>query len=259
MRQFIPYEINHLIKFGFDPFEVSKTADEYIPVEYITEKAEFYGNIFEVNKNTLIPRIETEQLINIGLELVDKKNIVFTDIGTGSGAIAISFAKQLLENSQSFEGYLSDSSDSAILIAKKNIDTLFSPLHQNCFTNKIKNSQLKIIKSDLLEHYPKNKLFNIIFANLPYIPSSRINKLNSSVKDYEPLAALDGGMDGLNLIRKLLSKAEKYLTKDGYLLLEVDDTHDEKKSEEFKDKWKIEVRRDLNEKIRFWICEAIIP
>jgi len=258
MRKFTPVEINHLIKFGFDPFEVAKTASDNIPVEYITGKAEFYGNVFNVNQNVLIPRVESEKLLDIALEFVKNnlKNpiISFADIGTGSGCIGISFASELKRRGILFEGYLSDIYDDAIKVTKQNVDNILSPKHQNCFTNKVGNSQLKIIKSNLFENYPKNKNFDIIFANLPYIPTSRIKNLDKSVKDFEPILALDGGIDGLEYIRRLLNVASTKLKEKGIVILEVDDTHDESKVKEFQSEWDTKVKRDLNGKVRYWLC-----
>lgn len=257
MRRLTPYETNHLIKFGLDPFKIDESVDKSIPVEYITGKAEFNDQIFNVNNKVLIPRVETEELIKIALDKIKNNKIDFADVGTGSGAIGISFALKLLEKQIPFDGYLSDISEKALEVTKLNVDEIFEPKHLNCFTNQIENSKLKVIKSDLLNDYPQGKKFDIIFANLPYIPTERINQLNSSVKDYEPKIALDGGADGLDLIRKLLSQAKTKIKENGLILLEVDDTHDEGKTKEYNSQWEIEIKTDLNNKIRFWICHPL--
>ena len=115
---------------------------------------------------------------------------------------------------------------------------------------------MKTFRSDLLSDISAQK-FDLILANLPYIPSSRIAKLDPSVRDYEPHLALDGGEDGLKFIRKLSDQAPYYLNLNGTLLLEVDDTHDEKVAEDFSGNWDIEIRSDQNHKIRYWICKSI--
>src|SRR5690606_18981440 len=104
--------------------------------------------------------------------------------------------------------------------------------------------------------YPPEK-FDVIFANLPYIPTDRIHKLPVSVRGYEPLSALDGGVDGLEFIRKLLNSAKKYLNKGGVIILEVDDTHTIRHTKEFEKEWNIEVKNDYNGKNRFWIARSI--
>jgi release factor glutamine methyltransferase len=245
MRQFTPVEINHLTKFGFDPELLSISVEESIPVEYISGKAEFRGRNFEVNRDVLIPRIETEDLVDIGLtSIINQESISFADIGCGSGAIGLSFALELKERDIKFRGVLSDISLKALEIAKKNIKSLFG-----------ETKNIEVIESDLFSNF-KDEKFNIIFANLPYIPTSNINDLQDSVKNYEPHLALDGGEDGLNLIRKLLNSAKKFLTNDGVLLLEVDDTHID--PGEFETEWDIKKRNDTNGFNRFWICRVLV-
>lgn len=253
-RKFTPIEINHLLKYGFDPSRVTDNR----PVEYITCFAEFYGREFKVNKNVLIPRIETEDIIDLARLKIkgQKEKILFADIGTGSGAIGITFAAELIRIGQHFEGYLSDVSKAAISIAKYNSKNILNSINENCFTGKLTpESKIKIINSNLLENYPKTKQksFDLIIANLPYIPSSRINELDNSVKDYEPHNALDGGSDGLLYIRKLLSQAKNFLKPKGFIILEVDDSHTS--SQEFEKDWDIEIRSDQFEKNRFWILQ----
>ena len=250
MRKLNPYETNLLIKYGLDPVEASKTIDDYIPIEYIVRVGMFYENEFYVTSNTLIPRVETEFLIELGLKYVidSKKSVVtFADVGTGSGAIGIAFALELFKRKMNFKAILSDNSDGALKVAEKNLKEY----------NKILDTKLniRIIKAHLMKLYPIDK-FDIVFANLPYIPSKRIPKLPQSVRNYEPITALDGGDDGLLHIRELLSHANKCLAKDGLLMLEVDDSHTLIATREFKDDWDIEIKNDFNGKNRFWICKA---
>ncbi len=247
-RKLTPYETNLLIKYGFDPVKIAAKIDRNIPIEYVTKIGEFFENEFYLTKNTLIPRVETEFLIEIGLKFVcDSKlrSVKFCDVGTGSGAIGLSFAIELQKRNISYQGILSDISDGALKVAKKNLE-------EYC---KIYGTKLPIrtVKSDLFRFYPKEK-FDIIFANLPYIPTARIPNLPISVREFEPISALDGGNDGLEQIRKLLNSADKYLEKKGIIIMEVDDIHNKKTASEFSDNWFIEVKIDYNGRNRFWLA-----
>ncbi len=269
-RKFNTYEFNWLIKHGVDPTKLDLKKVGSTPVEYLVEKAEFYGREFVVNKNVLIPRVETEGMIKIAIDHLTpselrsdfpllqervaqhkRRRVRWADIGTGSGCIGITFALELEKLGINYEGYLSDKSEKALAIARQNKETL-AP-----------NSNIEIFKSDLLEGYSKlearNSRLDIIFANLPYIPSNRIKKLDSSVKDFEPKKALDGGKDGLKYIKKLLEQAPKYLAGNGIVILEVDDSHDELQatSHELRN-WKLQVLNDENKKVRFWVCRQSV-
>ncbi len=255
-RKFTTPELNALLKNKIDPESI--TDDK--PVEYILGKAEFYGRNFIVNENVLIPRIETEELVKIALEKVQTLNpvssniITFADVGTGSGAIGITLALELMRIGQSFKGYLSDISERALTIAKQNANQLINQDKLISSNDHLSShSNFEFITSNLLENYPKSeqKSFDIILANLPYIPSTRLNQLDKSVKDYEPHLALDGGEDGLFLIRALLEQAKVFLRTGGFILLEVDDTHDN--ATEFESDWTIQVIEDSFNKTRFWL------
>lgn len=257
MRKLTPTETNHLIKHGKDPFE---KIDSEIPVEHLTGKGEFYGRDFTVSKYTLIPRVETEQLIDLALSEIDLRankysKVTFADIGTGTGAIGITMALELEKRIIPYDGYISDISKEALQIAEGNAREFLIERRVHCFINQKDESTLQLINSDLLTDYRSVK-FDLIIANLPYIPSSRINELSSSVKDFEPHLALDGGIDGLQYIKKLLEQAPNYLNTSGIVLLEVDDTHLKEKTLEFKD-WNIEVLKDESEKNRFWKCMRV--
>lgn len=162
------------------------------PWEYISGKTEFRGHNFIVNRDVLIPRIETEQIVDIAKEkLSGIKNIV--DIGTGSGCIAISLAKEL-ENTLPI--YAIDISKKALYIAQDN--------------TKLNNVEERIIfkQNNLL----KGLAFEsptLYIANLPYIPTNMYNKLDSSVHDFEPKLALEAGDDGLKYYRELFAQIPK--------------------------------------------------
>ncbi|MCA9381407.1 peptide chain release factor N(5)-glutamine methyltransferase [Candidatus Dojkabacteria bacterium] len=239
MRKLSAYEINQLNKHEIDPYSLDLDSIGDKPVEYITGFAEFYGRDFIVNENTLIPRIETERIIDLAFENLSEGKVNFIDIGTGSGAIGITFAKELEKREIDYSGILSDNSEESLAVAKQNVE-------------KLKAYGLQLTASNLLRNV-EHTTYNVILANLPYIPTSRIPNLTSSVKDFEPISALDGGEDGLDLIRKLIYSASAYLDKNGVIILEVDDTHTHKFAEEFIG-WDIEIFTDLNGKNRFWVC-----
>ncbi|MFS8130446.1 MAG: HemK/PrmC family methyltransferase [Candidatus Dojkabacteria bacterium] len=260
MRKFSVKETNHLIKHGFDPFKLTKEIDSEVPVEHITSKGEFYGRDFRVNKYTLIPRIETEELIDLALDVINNRankysKVTFADVATGSGIIGITFALELEKRLIAYDGYLSDISNAALKVAEDNARNFLIERKTHCFINQKDESSLQLIESDLLDNFHNIKL-DLIVSNLPYIPRERISSLSSSVKDFEPLIALDGGIDGLEYIRKLLHQAAKFLNGKGTIILEVDDLHSKEKTDEFS-AWSIEVRLDQNEKNRFWICTLL--
>ncbi len=245
-RKLTAYEINHLNKFGVDPYSLDLNEIKEKPVEYITGFSEFYGRTFIVNNYTLIPRIETERIIDIALEFIKSngtEKVNFLDLGTGSGVIGITLAKELEKRNIKYSGTLSDFSEKALSIAEENIKT-----------HKV---LLKTAQSDLFKNI-QHESYDIILSNLPYVPSSRIPTLNSSVKDYEPLIALDGGEDGLSVIRKFINQMPSFLDKNGVAILEVDDTHDSKLASEFSFGFDIEVFKDINNKNRFWIVRRNI-
>ncbi len=284
-RKLSPRELNLLFKNKIDPTQID-LSQKNKPIEYIINKAEFRNNSFFVNKYSLIPRIETEKIIDIALKhlknrkIKTNKKILFSDIGTGSGCIGISFALELIKQKLNFQAFLSDKSIQALKVAQKNADTFLNkscniifdkylPKQENKPINNTHiNNQLIIFKSNLMDNYSKfkNIKFNYIFANLPYIPTKRINQLNSSVKDFEPISALNGGKDGFKLYKNLFIKVDKFLKKDGLFIIEVDDIHNKaflksllskSKNPETFFKWKIEIIKDINQKIRFWKCKLI--
>ncbi len=212
------YEQTHLARFG----QANISIEEYgeTPVEYITGKAEFCGHVFTVNENTLIPRVESEQLVDLvvqqTLTLPTNTTLHIIDVGTGAGAIGLSVYLQLFSQRPHTKLWLTDISESALKIAQKNTQALLSPAQQQ---------QVQIGVSDLMSSISLNVTFDIIIANLPYIPSQRIQALDPSVIDFEPHLALDGGPEGLTLIHQLLKQAPNFLTSSGKVFLEIDHTH----------------------------------
>ena len=262
-RIFTPYERAQLMKHNVSDFDLEKMSGELgerfldIPVEYITGFCEFRKNDFQVNSYTLIPRIETEEIIEIGLKFVTsilennlgKNQVAFADIGTGSGIIGITFAKELQEKGIDFTGFLSDVSPNALAVARQNAKRILGE-------KEIEENKLVLLESSLFEKFssinPEVK-FDIIFANLPYIPSGNMKSLDSSVKDFEPVSALDGGVDGLDLIRNLLNQVTVFFNEEGVIILEVDDSH--KDTTEFLAHWNVEIRKDSFGNNRFWLLK----
>lgn len=175
-----------------------------IPLQYITGRQEFMKLNFLVTKEVLIPRPDTEILVEEVIKLANNiNNPVILDLCTGSGAIAISCAKYI-KNTQI---YATDISTKAIDIAKKNAKF-----------NGVKNN-IEFIESNLFSKI-KDQKFDIIVSNPPYIETDTIKTLSKEVQN-EPRIALDGGKDGLAFYRKIAENAYKFLNRQGYLCLEI--------------------------------------
>ena len=173
------------------------------PMAYILEKKGFWKNNFIVDRNTLIPRPETELLIELVSKKFKNKDIFILDVGTGSGCIILS----LLEELKSIRGVGIDISKKAIEIAKKN-----AKMYKNF-------KRIKFLNRDINQIY--NKKFDLIISNPPYISTHQIKNLSEDIKRYEPRIALNGGNDGLDVFRKVIYKSKSILKKDGILALEI--------------------------------------
>lgn len=175
------------------------------PLQYITGSQEFMSLNFAVGPEVLIPRQDTEILVEFVIEFVGRKeNISILDIGTGSGCIAISLASYI--KGSHVLGV--DISKEALEIARKNA--------QNCGVE----DRVDFIESNLFEKVPTQK-FDIIVSNPPYIPNRVIGTLDRQVKDFEPKIALDGGEDGLDFYRRIVKESVDYLKPKGLLAFEV--------------------------------------
>lgn len=174
----------------------------HMPVQYITGYQNFMGLEFMVSKDVLIPRMDTETLVEEVLRL-GLSNVRVLDICTGSGCILLSILKYVYGSS----GVGVDISDGALSVAKANSEAL--------------GIDATFIKSDMFENIPKDERFDIVVSNPPYIRSDVIGTLMSEVKDYEPLLALDGSEDGLKFYRIIADRAPEYLNNGGMLFLEI--------------------------------------
>ena len=174
------------------------------PVAYITGRKEFWSFTLEVNKGVLIPRPDTEIILEEALAV--GKNIIaprIADIGTGSGAIALALAKELPEPKIT----AMDISRAALKVAKKNARNL--KLGKN----------IEFLKGDLFA--PVKGLFDIIVSNPPYISAAEYEELPRGVKDFEPKIALLAGQTGVEFYEKLIYQSKNHLKKDGWLLMEI--------------------------------------
>ena len=178
---------------------VQKRA-EHIPLQYIIGEQEFMGLRFKVNSNVLIPRQDTETLVEQVLKIV-KPGMKVLDLCTGSGCVLIS----VLKNAPELTGMGSDISKTALSVAKEN-----AKLHE---------VDAEWVRSDLFDNITET--FDVIMANPPYIPTGEILSLMPEVRDFEPENALDGGADGLDFYRKIAGQVKDYLNPGGYVYMEI--------------------------------------
>ena len=194
-----------------------------LPVAYITNHKEFFGYDFYVDQNVLIPKPDTELLVEQALLAVDKAfatapekkaDYKIADVCTGSGCIAISVLKTLFHKyGSSIKVAASDISKAALVVAKKNADTLLS---------KEERQNISFYQGDLFQAFPssENQKFDMILSNPPYVPTNLTDELLSDGRR-EPRLALDGESDGLGIIRRLVEEAKNHLKKGGVFFLEA--------------------------------------
>jgi len=173
------------------------------PIAYILEEKEFWSKNFIVNKNALIPRPETELMVEKIVKIFKTKDIFILDIGTGTGCILLSILSEL-KNSK---GIGIDISQKAIQIAKQNLKK-----------HKLSH-QIKFLRKSLTQIYRQK--FDLIVSNPPYIIRKDIRNLDDDIKKFEPKLALDGGNDGLDVIKKVIYKSKSILRIKGMLALEI--------------------------------------
>ena len=183
---------------------LKKRAVDKLPVQYILGYEEFYGRRFEVNKAVLIPRPETERLVEECIKRLTETNGKYVlDIGAGSGAIGVSIAKELPNT----KVLACDLSEDALEVAKLNAE-------------KLEATNIKFIKSDVFSEI-KYKEFDLIVSNPPYIPQEEYENLQVEVKLHEPQMALTDAKDGYYFYKKISREAPNYLKSGGVLAFEV--------------------------------------
>ena len=208
------------------------------PMNYVLGYSYFYGYKFTVNEDVLIPRPETEELVCLILRNYDEffkgRKINLCDVGTGSGAIAISLKKE----EDNLNVYASDISEKALIVAKKNA--------------KDNEANVEFYLGSMLEPYIENNIkVDILVSNPPYIKAKE--ELEASVVDYEPHVALFGGDDGLKFYRQIFEKANQVVNEKGMLFFEMG--YDQKENltnlaKEYFPNAYIEVLKDINNKDR---------
>ena len=205
-----------------------------MPIDYILGESEFYGLKFKVNGSVLIPRPETELLVEQTLALINEGDKVL-DLCTGSGCIATTISIK-----KGIKVFASDISTDAISVAKENA--------------KINNADVEFFESDLFSNIEEK--FDVIVSNPPYIRREEIEKLDSSVKDYEPKIALDGGESGLDMYVKIISNLNNNLNEGGTILFECGYDQAEFIKNMLTDFGNVEVKKDYNDIERIIIAKG---
>jgi len=187
-------------------------AGEQEPIAYLTGRAHFFNLEFDVTRDVLIPRPDTETLVENAIQTLKRQMVLdvprVLDLCTGSGCVAAAIA----QNVKSAVVIATDISPAAVEIARKNIERL--GLSQRI---EVRQGDLFEALRDIVDPMP----FNVIVSNPPYIPTAQIAGLDRSVREYEPVTALDGGPDGLDLHRKILAQGLERLTPGGRIFLEI--------------------------------------
>ena len=177
-----------------------KKRAEHVPLQYIVGETEFMGLKFKVNSSVLIPRQDTETLVEEALKVITPGMRVL-DLCTGSGCIIVS----ILHNVADVEGYAIDITKQALNVAKENA--------------KLNGVAVNFERSDLFDNVTGT--FDVIVSNPPYIPSLEVVKLMPEVGSFEPLEALDGKEDGLYFYREIIASCKEYLKPEGRILFEI--------------------------------------
>ncbi len=215
-------------------FELLLRRSKREPISHIIENREFFGKNFFVNSSVLDPRPDSEVLIELIFALFPNhsQNLEILEIGVGSACLITTALNHFIDST----GIGLDISKKALEVAQINIKN-----HQL-------ESRLKLIQSDLFSELKNGEKFDLIISNPPYIPSSDIKKLQEEVREFEPIIALDGGIDGLDFYRKISEEARYFLKKDGKIVLEIGQNQGEPIREIFleKDFQLIATKHDLS-------------
>ena len=175
------------------------------PYQYIVGRQEFYGLEFEVTPDVLIPRPETEILVEAAIEYLSKiDRPCFCEIGVGSGCISIAILHAL----QTATAIAGDVSTAAIAVAERN-----AARHGV-------TGRLTLVESDVFSNI-RDELFHAVVSNPPYVPARDVGSLQAEVRDFEPVTSLSDGGDGLSIIRRIIEGAPSHLTKGGCLFMEI--------------------------------------
>lgn len=180
------------------------------PVAYLVGTKSFRYLTLKVNGSVLVPRPESEQLVEAAVLFAGGSGVTAADVGTGSGAIATSIAKEMNGSTV----YATDVCEEALAVARANAGVAGVA------------DRVKFLAGDLLDPLPAELAgtLDIVVSNPPYIPTGEIEKLPRDIRDYEPRRALDGGEDGLGVLRRLVPAACRFLRKGGMLALEIGET-----------------------------------
>lgn len=211
--------------------EVVARRAEGEPLQYITGMQDFYGREFRVTPDVLIPRPETELLVEAALEVItDVRGPTICDVGTGSGCIAVT----LLCERTDARAVAVDVSEAALKVAAQNAHVLGV------------GDRIELKLSDCFDELDKTT-FDLIVSNPPYVSSAALPALQREVRDHEPLVALSPGADGLSVIRRLLHDAPSFLNAGGHLIMEIGYDQGEAMQELIDPKfWRlVEIRPDL--------------
>ncbi len=215
---------------------------DQIPLQYLVSKCPWRDFELEVSAGALIPRQETELLIDLALKKISNlKGGRWADLGTGSGPLAISLAKSLPH----WKGHAVDISKEALQLAKRNFEFL------------VPDRNVKFSLGDWWEPLQRWRgSFDLVLSNPPYIPSDLIEDLEPVVRNHEPLIALDGGVDGMFASKKIISGSKTFLAKGGWLILEHHYDQSEKIIKLMKDIGLVNVdfQKDLSGIKRYAIC-----
>lgn len=191
---------------GYQRLIARRAAGE--PLQYITGHQQFFGLEFEVTPAVLIPRPETELIVEEVIRLVESHNVakpVIVDVGTGSGCIAVTLAREL----EDAEVTACDISEAALEVARRN-----AAKHELA-------DRVEFVNSDLLAAFPETQFADFILSNPPYVAAHELPTLQREVRDWEPHTALTDNNDGLSFYRRLLNEAPAKLKPGGYLICEL--------------------------------------
>lgn len=245
-------------RFGRGYFDLMDLRADGVPLQYLLGSQEFMGLDFGVSPAVLIPRQDTETLVELAMEELRKKKkpmkrLEVLDICTGSGAVAISIAR-LMGNEVKMKITASDISSAALKMAKKNAEK-----------NMVK--KIEFLEGDLFSPFIRSKgdtskpkkAFDFIIGNPPYIPTEVLPTLQREVREHEPMIALDGGDDGLSIIKRILKEAPNHLKNEGILMLEIG--HDQgaammEMAESYNVYDNIRIKKDLAGHDRVFIASA---